>query len=97
MIRLEMKNCIMILTERQQNHHYHHYLTGKEILSFNQRQIVEQDRLAHYPLGNKAIQKQIEKHVDAKKSLDISNKDEFQQTESIFPLNMMNDMIHAKF
>ena len=34
------------------------YFTGEEILSFNQRQIVEQDKLAHYPLG-KAFQKQI--------------------------------------
>ena len=34
------------------------YFTGEEILSFNQRQIVEQDKPAHYPLG-KAFQKQI--------------------------------------
>ena len=34
------------------------YFTGEEILSFNQRQIVEQDKLAHYLLG-KAFQKQI--------------------------------------
>ena len=34
------------------------YFTGEEILSFNQRQIVEQDKLVHYPLG-KAFQKQI--------------------------------------
>ena len=34
------------------------YFTGEEILSFNQRLIVEQDKLAHYPLG-KAFQKQI--------------------------------------
>ena len=34
------------------------YFTGEEILSFNQRQIVEQDKLAHYSLG-KAFQKQI--------------------------------------
>ena len=34
------------------------YFTGEEILSSNQRQIVEQDKLAHYPLG-KAFQKQI--------------------------------------
>ena len=34
------------------------YFTGEEILSFNQKQIVEQDKPAHYPLG-KAFQKEI--------------------------------------
>ena len=34
------------------------YFTGEEILSFNQWQIVEEDKLAHYPLG-KTFQKQI--------------------------------------
>ena len=40
-----MKNCNMILTEKQQKgQHYHldkyEYLTGKEVLPFNQRQII---------------------------------------------------------
>ena len=52
------------------------YLTGEEILSFNQRQIIEQAKFAYSPLG-KAFEKQTEKQVDAIESLDISNiKDE---------------------
>ena len=49
------------------------YLTGEEILSSNQRQIVEQTRFAYSPLG-KALGKQIEKQVSALKFLDTSNK-----------------------
>ena len=46
MIRLELKNCSMILMEKQQK-----YLTGNEILNFNQRQIIEQIKFAYSPLG----------------------------------------------
>ena len=49
------------------------YFTGEEILPFNQRQIIEQAKLAYSPLG-KAFEKQAEKQVDAIEYLDISNK-----------------------
>ena len=44
-----MKNCNMVLTEKQQKYQEYHpekyitkYLTGSEIVSSNQRQIIEQ-------------------------------------------------------
>ena len=48
MIRLEMKNCVMILTEKQKKYQpsssgnidQYEYLTSEEILPFNQRQIL---------------------------------------------------------
>ena len=53
-----MKNCNMVLTEKQQKYqHYlekydkYEYLTGKEILPSNQRQMIEQARFAYSPLG----------------------------------------------
>ena len=49
------------------------YLTGEQILSSNQRQIIEQARFAYTPLG-KAFEKQTEKQVGALKSIDLSNK-----------------------
>ena len=49
------------------------YLTGEQILSSNQRQIIEQAKFAYTPLG-KAFEKQTEKQVGALKSIDLSNK-----------------------
>ena len=49
------------------------YLTGEQILSSNQREIIEQAKFAYTPLG-KAFEKQTEKEVGALKSLDLSNK-----------------------
>ena len=53
MIRLKMKNCTMILTEKQQK--YKHSCL-EEILPSNQRQITEQASLAYFPWG-KAFEK----------------------------------------
>ena len=54
------------------------YLTGEQILPFNQKQIVEQAKFTYSPLG-KAFEKQIkpiedqgQKQVDALKSLESS-------------------------
>ena len=71
------------------------HLTGilSEILPSNQRQIIEQAKLAYYPLG-KAFQKQKEKKIGAIKSLDPSNK--LKQIEGIFPQSLMNYLIRAK-
>ena len=65
MIRLEMKNCNTILTEKQQKFQLCHpkkndkyeYLAGEEILPFNQRQIIVQAKFACSPL-RKAFEKQ---------------------------------------
>ena len=65
-------------------------------MPFNQRQVTEQAKFAYSPLG-KVFEKKAEKQVGAIKSLDLSNKkDEFKQTEGIFPQNLMNDLIRAK-
>ena len=53
------------------------YLTGEEILPFNQKQIKKQANFEYSPLA-KAFEKQTEKQVGAVKSVDLSNKkDEF--------------------
>ena len=72
------------------------YLTGEQILPFNQRQIIERAKFA-YPPSGKAFEEKREVQVDAIKSLDISNKkDELKQIESVFPQNLMNDSIRDK-
>ena len=61
-----MKNCNMILTEKQQKYRDYRleYFTGEEILPSNQTQIIEQAKFAYSPLG-KTFEKQtktIEEH-----------------------------------
>ena len=73
------------------------YLTVEETLPSNQRQIVEQAKFTYSPLG-KALAKQTEKQVDALKSLKRSYKTyELELIESIFPKNLLNDLIIVKF
>ena len=56
MIRLEMKNCNIILTEKQQKYqHYHqvklkNYLTSEELLPSDQRKMIEQAKFTDFPL-----------------------------------------------
>ena len=69
------------------------YLTGEEIVPFNQRKTIEQAKFAYCLLG-KAFEKQTEKQDDAIKSLDPSNK--LKQIQDIFPQNLMDDLIRAK-
>ena len=85
MIKLEIKNYNMTLTDKQQNYQHYHlakidkyeYLIGEEILPSNQTQIIEQVKFVCSPL-RKSFEKQTEKQVGALKSLDLSNKkDEF--------------------
>ena len=64
MVRLEMKNCNMILTEKQQKFQHclkkidkYDYLTGEEILSSNQRQTIEPAKFI-YSIFGKAFEKQ---------------------------------------
>ena len=65
MIRLDIKNCNMILTEEQQKNHHDHWekvinmntLTGEESLSSNQTQIIGQAKFPYYSL-QKSFEKQ---------------------------------------
>ena len=71
MIRLEMKNYNMILTEKLPKYKFlslgkidsYEYLTGNEILSSNQQQIIEQAKFTYSLLG-KAFEKQIKTNED---------------------------------
>ena len=65
MIKLEMKDCNMILIEKQQKY-YHYYLEilinmnilqVKNWLTSDQRRVIEQGKFAYSPLG-KALEKQ---------------------------------------
>ena len=63
-----MKNYIMILIEKLPKYQFYHqtkyeYLTGEEILSSNQKQIIEQAKFTYSPLG-KAFEKQIKTNED---------------------------------
>ena len=66
MIRLEMKNYKMILIEKLLKYPLYHltltdkyeYLTGEEILPYNQKQIIKQATFTYSPL-EKAFAKQI--------------------------------------
>ena len=55
--------------------HKYEYLTGEDILSFNQQQVIEQARFTYSPLGKafekqvKTIENQGKKQVDALKDL----------------------------
>ena len=82
MIRLEVKNCNMILTEAAKisalssgKIDKYEYFTGAEILPFNQKQIIEQAKFTYYPLGKafkrqvKTIKDQGENQVNALKDL----------------------------
>ena len=72
------------------------HLTGEEILPFNQRQIIEQAKFTYSNL-EKYLKKPPEKQVGAIKSLDIFiKKVELKRIKSIFPQNLMNDLICTK-
>ena len=61
MIRLEIKNCNMIVTEKQkkyQNFHLEKLINmNKEIIPSDPRTVIEQAKFAYSPLG-KAFEKQ---------------------------------------
>ena len=71
MIRLEMKNCNMILTEKQQK--YQHYHLENLIVPSSQRQIIDQATFSYSPLG-KSFEKQTKKQVGAIKSVHVIKK-----------------------
>ena len=67
----------------------HEYLTGEEILPFNQQQIIEQAKFTYFPLGKafekqtKTIEDQEEKQIKAiqdnkEPSVNINNDDDYK-------------------
>ena len=95
MIRLERKNYNTILQQpKYQLYHQkkigkYEYLTGKEIVPSNQKQIVEQTNFTYSSLEKafekqtKAIEDQGKKQVDALK--DLKPKEKTKSIEGIFP------------
>ena len=87
MIRLERKNCNMILTEQRLNYHLYHpekmtkyeHLTGKEILPHDQRRVIEQAKFTYSPLG-KAFEKQV-------KQLKIKEKNKYRHAKQLVKYN----------
>ena len=72
------------------------YLTGEDILSSNERQVIEQAKFSYSPLG-KAFERQTKKQFRTLKYLDLFNKKyELKQIEGIFPKNMLNNLIINK-
>ena len=76
------------------------YLTGEEILTYNQSRIIEQSKCIYSPLG-KAFEKQIKaiegqgiKQVEALKALKpVENKENIKPIEGIFPKEMRTNEI----
>ena len=62
----------------------------EEILHFNQGQMIQQANFVFSPVG-KSFEKPTEKQVNAIKYPYSCNK--LKQIESIFPQNLMNDLI----
>ena len=76
--------------------HKNEYLTGEDILTSNQQQIIDQTKFTYSPLG-KAFEKQIktiedqgEKQIDALKDL----KDQNKQLDNIS--DYKDDLLHSK-
>ena len=68
----------------------------EEILSSNQKRIIEQYKFTYSPSG-KPFKEQTQEQVKATKDSNISDKtDEFKQKEGIFPQNLINDLIRDK-
>ena len=88
MIRLEIKNWNMILTEKQQKYQHSHpqkndkyeFLTGEEILPPDQRGVTEQAKFAYSVLG-KAFEKQAKMIEEQGKAL---TEEELESIEGIF-------------
>ena len=102
MIRLEMKNYIMISTEKHLKYQLYHQvvfinmniLLVKIILPSNQQQIIEQPKFTYSPLG-KALEKQIKTIEDqGKKQVEAFNtlKSNEQLTiEDVIPNDALNN------
>ena len=108
MIRFRDKNDNSILTEKQQKQHFfsgkidkHEYLTGEEILPYDQSRIIKQAKFTYSLLG-KAFEKQIKtiedqgiKQVEASKALKPEESQELETIEGLFPKKMRNNEIKS--
>ena len=101
MIRLKMKNCNMILTEKHQKYqHYHHVkLINTNILQVENYYLSIEDIKTYFSSRNSLGKTNRETNrcfkISLKKSLEnLSNKiGKLNQIQSIFPQNRMNDLI----
>ena len=96
MIRVEVKNCNMILREKRQNDQLYHQV---KLINMNIRQIIEQAKSTYSPLGKafekqtKAIEVQGEKQIKAlenrveKKNLNTDKK----SIASLFSKDYLNE------
>ena len=109
MIRLQMKNCSMILTEKQQKYqHYHpvklintNILWAKKYCHFDQSRTIKRAKYGYYPLG-KASEKQTKKFAEQGKqqvkALEVlkseeNKEEEIKPVEGLFPKVMRTNEI----
>ena len=81
-IKLEMKNYNIILIERLQKSgkiDKYEYLTGEEILSSDQQQVIQQGKFTYLPL-QKAFEKQAKMIQDQEKNQISAMKESGKQT-----------------
>ena len=77
----------------------HEYLTGEDILSSNQQQIIEQAKFTYSPMGRafakqvKTIENQGQKQIDALNTLKSNNQ---LTIEDVIPKNVLNNDDEAK-
>ena len=77
----------------------HEYLTGEDILSSNQQQIIEQAKFTYSPMGRafakqvKTIENQEQKQIDALNTLKSNNQ---LTIEDVIPKNVLNNDDEAK-
>ena len=92
MIRLQMKNCNVILTEKQQKYqHYHpvklintNILWAKKYWHFDQSRIIKQAKFAYYPLGKDSenrTEKIAEQGKQQIKALEVFKSEENKEEE----------------
>ena len=108
MLRLEMKNWNMALTEKQQKYQHYHpeklinrIFYRRKILPSDQRRIKQQAKFANSSLGKafekqtKTIEQQGKKQVEPLEDLKPDkNKDETKSVEELFPKRMRTNEIN---
>ena len=104
MVRLEMKNCKIILTEKHQKYQLYHLeklenLTDEDILTSDQRRVIEQATFTCSPLKKtlekqrKTIEDQVIKQVEALKALKPEENQNLKSIEGLFPENRRTNEI----
>ena len=103
MIKLEMKNCNTILTEKQLKYQPYHLvkfintntLLVKDILPSDQQQIIEQAKFTYSPFGKafekqmKTIEDQVEKHVIELNT--VKSDDKKLSVENVIPKSILHN------